>query len=88
MIRNKDSPENSILPFLISPITEPRRQIEFCQNINANLFEKGKSPCTKEFPGVKIKRQLLEHYLKSICSLTSQYGIYTIEIRSPNGFRD
>ena len=41
-----------------------------------------------EFPDVKIKRQLLDHYLKRICSLTSQYGIYTIEIRSPNAFND
>ena len=40
------------------------------------------------FPDVKIKRQLLDHYLKGICSLTSQYGIYTIEIRSPNAFHD
>ena len=42
----------------------------------------------KKFPDVKIKRQLLDHYLKSIRSLTSQSGIYTIEIRSPNAFHD
>ena len=40
------------------------------------------------FPDVKMKRQLLDHYLKGICSLTSHYGIYTIEIRSPNAFHD
>ena len=75
MIRKEDNPEKSALPFLISPLTENRRQIGFCQNLNANIFEKGESPCTKKFPDVKIKRQLLDHYLKGICSLTSQYGI-------------
>ena len=54
----------------------------------ASSFEKGENPCTKVFPDVKIKRQLLDHYLIGICSLTSQYGIYTIEIRSPNAFHD
>ena len=62
--------------------------MEFCQNLIANLFEKGESPRTKKFPDVKIKRQLLDPYLKGICSLTSQYGIYTIEISSPNKFYD
>ena len=88
MIRNKENPENSVLPFLISLLTETRGQIEFCQNLIANLFEKGESPRTKKFPDVKIKRQLLDPYLKVICSLTSQYGIYTIEISSPNKFHD
>ena len=40
------------------------------------------------FPDVKIKRQLLDYYLKGICSLTSHFGIYTIEIRSPNAFHN
>ena len=44
--------------------------------------------CTREFPDVKIKRKLLDHYLKGICSLKSQYGIYTIEIKSPKAFHD
>ena len=88
MIRNEKNPENSVLPFLISPLTEPRGQIDFRQNLFANIFEKGESLRTKEFPDVKIKRQLLDHYLKGICSPTSQYGIYTIEIRSPNAFHD
>ena len=86
MNRNGDNPENLVLPFLISPLTEPRGQIEFCQNLIANLFGKGESPCTKEFRDLKVIRQLLDHYLKGIYSLTSQYGIYTIEIRSPNDF--
>ena len=88
MIRNEDNPDNSVLPFLISPLTEPRGQIEFCQILIANLFKKGESPCTKEFPDVKFKRQLLDHYLKDICSLTSQYGFYTKEIRSPKALHD
>ena len=73
MILNKDNPENSVLQFLISPLTEPRGQVLFCQIFIANLFEKGESPRTKEFSDVKTKRQLLDHYLKGICSLTSQY---------------
>ena len=77
MIRNEDNPEISVLPFLISPLTEPRGQIEFCKILIANLFKKGESPCTKKFPDVKIKRQLLDHYIKGTCSLTSHYGIYT-----------
>ena len=78
--------ENSVLPFLISPLTEPRGLEQFCQNLIAYLFEKGKSPCTEEFPDEKIKRQPIDHYLKGICSLTSQYGVYTIELRSQMHF--
>ena len=37
-----------------------------------------------EFPDVKIKRQIIEQYLKDICNLTQQYGIYTIEFSTPN----
>ena len=88
MIRNEENLQDSTLPFLTHPQAEARGQVQFCQNLIVNLFEKGDSPCTKEFPDVKIKRQLLDHYLKGICSLTSQYGIYTIEISSPNAFHD
>ena len=73
MTRTEDNSENSVLPFLISPLAERREQIEFRKNLIANLFEKGESPCTKKFPDVKIKRQLLDHYLKGICSLTSHF---------------
>ena len=48
------------------------------------MFEPGISPCKAEFPDVKIKRQITEHYLKDICNLTQQYGIYTIEFSTPN----
>ena len=51
----------------------------FCQNLIANLFEKGISSCAAEFPEIKIKRQTFDHYLKRIYTLTQQYGIYTIE---------
>ena len=88
MIRNEENLEVSRLPFLIHPQAEARGQVQFCQSLITTLFEKGDSLCKKEFSDVKVKRQLLEHYLKSICSLTSQYGIYTIEISSPNAFHD
>ena len=88
MIRSENKTENSVLPLSISPLTEPRGQIEFKKNLIANLLQIGESPCTKEFHDVKIKRQLLDHYIKGISSLTSHYGIYTIEIRSPNAFHD
>ena len=88
MIRNKENLEDSALPFLIHPQAEARGQVQFCRNLIANLFEKGDSPCRKEFTDVNIKRQLLDYYLEGICSLTSQYGIYTIEVSSPNAFAD
>ena len=31
-----------------------------------------------------MKRQILDHCLKDICNITSFYGIFTIEIASPN----
>ena len=83
-IRSEDNLENSVLPIFINPSTEPRGQVQFCRNLIANLFEKGESPCTRKFPDVKIKR----HYLKGICSPTSQYGIYTVKIKSSNPFHD
>ena len=87
MNQNEESQDkNSILPFFINPLTEDRGQTKFCQNVIANLFEKGNSPCTTEFPEVKIKRQNIDHYLKGICNITKQYGIYTIEIKSPSTF--
>ena len=48
------------------------------------MFEPGISPCKAEFPDVKIKSQIIEHYLKDICNLTQQYEIYTIEFSTPN----
>ena len=48
------------------------------------MFEPGISPCKAEFPDVKIERQIIVNYLKDICNLTQQYGIYTIEFSTPN----
>ena len=84
LIQNEDNSENSVLPFLISLLSEPRGKLKFRKNLIANLFEKGESPCTREFLDVKIKRQLLDHYIEGICSLTSHFGIHIIEIISPN----
>ena len=64
--------ENSILPFFINPHTENKGQTQFCQNLIANLFKKGDNPCTREFPEVKIKRQLIDHYSKGIRNITQQ----------------
>ena len=88
MIRNDENLEVSTLSFLIHPQAEARGQVQLCKNLMANLFEKGDSPCTNDFPDVKINRQFHDHYLKGICNLTSQYRIYTKETISPNAFHD
>ena len=87
MSQNEESEdENPILSFLINSLTDDRGQTQFCQNLIANLFEKGTSPRTAEFPEVKIKRKIIDHYLKGICNITQQYGIYTIKINLPSNF--
>ena len=82
--QSDESPdEEAVFPFVINSLCD-RGQTRFCKkNLLVNLFEPGISPCESEFPGIKIKRQIIEHYLKDICSLTQQYGIYTIEISTP-----
>ena len=47
------------------------------------MFEPEIRPCKSEFPDIKIKRQIIEHYLKDKCNLTQQYGIYTTEFSLP-----
>ena len=82
--QSDDSPDDeAVFPFLIDSLDD-RGQHNFCKNLLVNLFEPGISPCKQEFPDVKIKRQIIEHYLKDICNLTQQYGIYTIEFSTPN----
>ena len=82
-----ESPEeNSLFPFLINSLTEDRGQIQFCNNLTANVFEQGISPCKAEFPEIKIKRQIVDPYLKGICNLTQQYKIYTIELSTASKF--
>ena len=50
------------------------------------MFEPGISPCKSEFPVIKIKGKIIEHYLKDICNLTQPFRIYTIEISTPRTF--
>ena len=86
MIRNEDKLEDSVIPFLIHPLTDARGQVQLCKSLIAKLFKKRESPYTRGFPDVKIRRHFRDHYVKTLCSLTSQYGICTIEIKSPNAF--
>ena len=78
--------EDSVFPFIISSPTEDRGQRQFCTNLIANVFEQGSSPCKAEFPEVKIKRQIIDLYLKRICNLTQPYGIYTIEFSTESRY--
>ena len=81
--QSDESPdEEAVFPFLIGSLND-RGQTRFCKNLLVDLFEPGISPCKAEFPDVKIKIQIIEHYLKDICNLTQQYGIYTIEFSTP-----
>ena len=81
--QSDESPdEEAVFPFLIDSLDD-RGQTRFCKNLLVNLFEPGYSPCKAKFPDVKIKRQIQELYLKNICNLTQQYGIYTIEFSTP-----
>ena len=72
-------------PFIINSLND-RGQTRFCNNLLKNLFEPRVIPCKSEFPDIKIKRQIIEHYLKKICNLTQQNGIYTKEISTPRTF--
>ena len=61
--QSDDSPDDEeVYPFLIDA-PDNRGQHDFCKNLLVNLFEPGISPCKAEFPDVKIKRQIIEHYL-------------------------
>ena len=80
----EESPDDDDIFSFIVDATTDRGQHIFCKNLLLNLFEPGISPCKTEFPDVKIKRQIIDHYLKDICNLTQQYGIYSIEFSSPN----
>ena len=78
--------ESSVFLFIINSLTDDRGEIQLCLILIAKLFERGNSPCKTEFPEVKTKRQIIDHYFKGICNIAQQYGIYTIEIRSPSKF--
>ena len=78
--------EDSVFSFIILSLTEDRGQTQFCQNLIANIFEQGISPCKAELPEIKINRQIVDHYIKGICNLTQQYGTYTIEFSTTRNF--
>ena len=81
--QSDESPdEESVFPFVINSFSD-RGQTRFCKNLLVNLFEPGISLCKSEFPDIKMKRQIIEHYLKDICNLIQQYGFCTIEISTP-----
>ena len=85
--QSDESPdENSVFPFLVNSLTDDRGKIQFCINLISNLLEQGITPCKAEFPEIKIKRQIVDHYLKRICNLTQQYGIYTTELSTASEF--
>ena len=87
MSQSDESPDkDSVFPFIINSLTEDRGQIQFCHNLIANIFEQGISPCKAEFPKFKIKRQIVDHYIKRICNLTQQNRIYTIELSTASKF--
>ena len=67
--------DDSILFLVFHPQSDSARIV----NLIANIFDKGNSPCTQEFPEIKIKRQTLDHYVKGIFNIASYYGIFTIE---------
>ena len=83
---DKSPDEDSVFPFIIISLTEDRGQTQFCQNLIANIFEQGISPCKAEFPETKSKGQIVNHYIKGICNLTQQYGFYTIELSTTRNF--
>ena len=74
--------EEAVFPFIIDSVNDKGQKL-FCKNLLANLFERRISPCKADFTEVKFRRQIIEPYLKEICNLTQQYGIYTIEISTP-----
>ena len=54
--QSDESPdENSVFPFLITSLTDDTGQKHFCNNLIANLFKHGISPCKAEFPEIKVK---------------------------------
>ena len=62
---NESPDEETVFPFLIDSLDD-RGQTRFSKNLLVNLIEPGISPCkAAEFPDVKIKKQIIEHYLKT-----------------------
>ena len=83
---DKSPDEDSVFSFIIISLTEDRGQTQICHNLIANIFKQGISPCKAGFPEIKIKRQTVDRYIKGICNLTQQNGIYTIELSTTRNF--
>ena len=83
---NESPDENSVFPFLINSLIYDRGQVQFCKNLIVKLFEQGIIPCKAEFPEIKTKRQIVDQYLKRICNLIQQYGIFTMELSTASNF--
>ena len=48
--REENQKEKLDSPSFCKPIAGDRGQVHICQNLIANLLEKGDSPCKREFP--------------------------------------
>ena len=77
---NENFDDDSIRFFVIHPQSDRALgQMHCCHNSIASFFEKRNSPFKQEIPEIKTKKQTLDHYIKSICIITSYYGIFTIK---------
>ena len=65
---DKNFEDDSLFTFAIHPQNDPARgQVQFSHNLITNLFEKVNNLCTQEFPEIRIRRQILDHYTKQTC---------------------
>ena len=77
---DKNYADDSILLFIINPKNDwSRGPVLFCFNLLVICFQKRNTPCKKEFPEVKIRRQVLDHYLARKSNIASHYDILIIE---------
>ena len=72
-----------ILSFLL-PLIHKASSLEDKFNFATIYFKKEVVHANQNFPEVKIKRPILDHYLSGISSITSYYSIITIEILTPH----
>ena len=80
---NKTFDDNSMLPFFKKPQNDPARgHAQFCYILIVNLFIYLKREIAHENKKFLIS-EILNHYLKGMCNITSYYGIFTVEIVSP-----
>ena len=57
----------------------PRGKVQFSHNLIVNFFEKAKCKCKQEYLEIRIRKQILDHYLRDIFNINSYYGIFTFE---------